>query len=268
VDPTAPATPARPTLDPDVLAQGAVVAAAVAQVATAALGARRRGERDSVEELSNSFPVTVVPANYAFAIWGPIYGASLALAGYQARSTQRTDTVLRRLRWPAAAAYAGNAVWVLAFTSQRYRLALGCILTTLVGATTAHVRASTTEEPLDRSRAWLVRTPLGLLAGWITVATPSAVAITALATGRQRLVMGPAGWAPPLLVTLGGITTAVTRALPTSAAFPGAVAWGLTGVAANTRVPGSARASAALAAAVVVASTARTTLSRRVRGGA
>lgn len=186
-----------PTHRPDVdrLAQGAVIAAVLAQLPATALGTTGRVGPASVEKLSNSFDVAVVPANPAFAVWGPIYAGSLALAGYQALPGNRTDPLLRRLRLPATAADAGNAVWLLASPSQRYRLALSCILTTLTGSTLAYARMNTAHEQmgqegrdgsLDPAQAGLVRAPLGLLAGWITVATPSAVAVTLLAAGRDR----------------------------------------------------------------------------------
>ncbi len=265
----ATAHPAPAGRDPrasDGLAQAAVVAAALAQVAAAALLGRPGRGGEDVEALANSFDVSVAPANYALAVWGPVYAASLALAGHQAAPGRRADPLLRRVRLPVALAYAGNAAWVPAFTRRRYRLALGCLLTTLAGSTTAYARASTTPTALAPAQARLVRAPLGLLSGWVTVATPSGVAITLIDAGHRRLGAGGAGWAPPLLLALTAVTVAVTRALPASATFPGAVAWGMLGIAANTRVPVSARSTAAAAAATVVATAVHARARRRAAG--
>jgi hypothetical protein len=281
--------------DPDRLAQAALIAAVLAQLPATALAASGRVGAGSVEELSNSFDVAVTPANPAFGIWGPIYAGSLAMAGYQALPGKRTDPLLRSVRLPAAAAYAGNAVWLLAFPSQRYRLALACILTTLAGSTLAYARTTGADRhvgaarvdggdrPLSPAQARLVRAPLGLLAGWITVAAPSAVAITLLDAGHDRISSrtasrtasraasragrraGPkgAGWAPPLLAALAAITAGVTRRVPGSLSYPAAVTWGLAGVAANNRVPTSARTAAALAATVTTAAAGHTWQPRR-----
>jgi hypothetical protein len=234
----------------DTLAQAALAVAALAQIPATVIGASPRTGAGSVQQVSNRFPVTVVPADYAFVIWAPIYAGSLALAAYQALPAHRTDPALRRMRLPAAIAYAGNAVWLITFTRQRYTTALACILTTLTASTIAYSRLQTSEQPLTTAQTWVVRAPLGLLAGWITVATPSAVATTVLSAGRDRLGLTGIGWAPTLLTALTGITTAVTRRLPSSLAFPAAVTWGLAGVSANHRVPPVARYTAAIAATV------------------
>lgn len=247
-------------IDPDLLAQAAVVTAALAQLPTAALGASGRGGTPTVEELSNSFDVAVVPANYAFAVWGPIYAGSLALAGYQALPARRADPVLRRVRLPFAAACAGNAAWVLLFTRRRYVPALGAILTTLAGSTTAYARSSS-GPTLTPTQARLVRAPAGALSGWISVATPSAVAITLLAHGRDRLGLGATGWALPVLAAVTGVAAAVTRRLPQSLTYPAAVVWGLAGIAANRRSAPAVRRTASAGAAGVAA----TALTARAR---
>lgn len=240
------------SVDSDLLAQTAVVTVALAQLPTAALGATGRAGTATVQELSDSFDIAVVPAGYAFAVWGPIYAGSLALAGYQALPAHRTNPVLRRVRLPFAAACAGNAAWVLLFTSRRYVPALGAILTTLAGSSLAYARAGS-GPPLTPTQAWLVRAPAGALSGWISVATPSGVAITLLSRGHGRLGLGATGWALPVLGAVTGVAAAVTRRLPQSLSYPAAVVWGLAGVAANPRTAPAVRGAAAGGAAVVVA---------------
>jgi len=258
---TAPAVATSPArLRRDTVAQAALLAAAVAQTATGTLGAAdREGSSSRVGAISGKWPLTVVPADPAFAIWAPIYAGSLALAAYSALPDKHDDPVLRRLRLPATVAYAGNAFWVPAFTKERYQLALGCILTTLTGATTAYARTRPEVADLDRTGATLVRAPLGLLAGWITVATPSAVTFSLLSTGRTRVGLGPTGWAVALLTGCAGIASGVALRLKSSSTYPGAVAWGLAGVAAKRRHPPIVRVTAALAAATVAAVQAATT---------
>ena len=51
-------------------------------------------------EISDSFPVYFVPAGYVFSIWSVIYLGLLAYAVYQGLPSQRTDPLLRALRWP------------------------------------------------------------------------------------------------------------------------------------------------------------------------
>ncbi len=244
-------------LDSHSLAQAAVLVAAVAQLPTAALGSRSRGDRPSVEQLSNSFDIPTVPANGTFAVWGPLYLGSLALAGYQALPSRRGDPLLRRIRLPFALACAGNAVWVPLFTSRRYTAALGAILTTLAGSTLAYARVSSAPA-LTRTEAWLVRAPAGALSGWISVATPSAFTTTLLAAGGRNLSRGHSRvprWPVPVLAAVTGVAAVVTRRLPGSLSYPATVVWGLAGVAANRRATPAVRAAAA-GSAVLLATTA------------
>lgn len=237
--------------DPDLLAQGAVLVAALAQVGTAALGSRSRGGRPTVEELSNSLDLPLVPANGTFAIWGPLYAGSLALAGYQAFPTRRADPLLRRVRLPMAIACAGNAAWVPLFTSRRYTAALGAILTTLAGSTIAYARASSAGT-LTPVQALLVRAPAGALSGWISVAAPSAVTMALISGHQDRQSSGVPRWPVPVVVVVTGLAAAITRALPSSASYPAAVSWGLAGLAANRHARPSVRVTAAGGAAALV----------------
>lgn len=238
-------------LDPDLVAQGAVLVAALAQLATAAAGSRSSGDRPGVEELSNSMDLPLVPANGTFAIWGPLYAGSLALAGYQAAPGRRADPLLRRLRVPFAVACAGNAAWVPLFTSRRYTAALGAILTTLAGSTIAYARASAAGSMAPTQEA-LVRVPAGALSGWISVATPTAVTM-AVTRGHSLRSAGVPRWPVPVVAAVTGLAAAVTRRLPSSLSYPAAVTWGLAGLAANSEAMPAVRVAAAGGAAVVVA---------------
>ncbi len=65
------------------LTRGIVVAVlAVVQLVVAGLGGSGAA-RESVGEVARSYPTPVLPANWTFAIWGPIYVAFLAYAGYR-----------------------------------------------------------------------------------------------------------------------------------------------------------------------------------------
>ena len=239
-------------LDHDQLAQGAVLVTALAQLVTGAMGSRRSGDRPAVGEVSNSLDLPLVPANGTFAIWGPLYAGSLALAGYQASPARRADPLLRRVRLPFAIACAGNAVWVPLFTSRRYTAALGAILTTLAGSTIAYARASSTET-LTPTQASLVRVPAGALSGWISVATPSAVTAALIAGQQSKSTSGVPRWPVPVVGAVTGLAAVVTRRLPSSLSYPAAVSWGLGGLAANRSARPAVRAAAAGGSAVLMA---------------
>jgi hypothetical protein len=53
----------------------------------------------------------ITPAGWAFSIWGALYLGATVFAVYQALPAQRQNALLHRLRWPAAGAFLGNALW-------------------------------------------------------------------------------------------------------------------------------------------------------------
>ena len=91
----------------DALRAGAVLLAAIAQIAGSPLGAALAGR--SVGEVSDATRALITPAGYAFSIWGPVFALALAWAVYQALPGQRDRAVHRATGWPLAAAFAGNA---------------------------------------------------------------------------------------------------------------------------------------------------------------
>ena len=90
-----------------------MVLAALAQIAGSPLGTAIAGR--SVGEVSDGNRSLITPAGYAFSIWGVIFAGASAWAVYQALPGQRVRAVHRRTGWPLAAAFAGNAVWEVAF---------------------------------------------------------------------------------------------------------------------------------------------------------
>ncbi len=196
---------------------------------------------------------TLRVAGYAFSIWGLIY---LAIAGYAIRqalpATGESD-MIGRFGWPSAVAFVGIGAWVIAAAADAelatmvliYGSALALIIPLLIYSGTIRALGRA-----DRDR-WLTAWPLGLLAGWLTIAAP--VNLLTVATGNNVLPpsLSPTAWAllaVGSVVLIALIVTWRTRLL----AFSLPIAWGLIAVfvAEQARNPGLAFP--ALAAAVIV----------------
>lgn len=193
----------------------------------------------------------VIPADYAFGIWAPIYAGSLVYAAHQARPSRRADPLLRRTGWPAAAAYASVGTWV--WLQDRPALQVPAIATSMGLAALAYGRAQPASgaeatSPVDR---WTVRVPLGLFTGWVTLATAAGTTEALIAAGAGDLWPGRQPWAVAVLGVAGAVAAVVTRRVPVSLAYPAAVVWGLVGTVARSLperpVPGIAAAVAAAA---------------------
>lgn len=144
----------------------------------------------------------------------------------------------------------GGWVWV----QDAPVLQLPLIAATVTAAWRAYLRAAPASEVEARSAGarWLVRVPLGLFAGWITLASVAASTEVLIALDVKPPVGNPDVWALAALTGLSAGTVAVASRRPVSRAFPLVVAWGLAAVAArNLPTQRLAGTTAALGAAAV-----------------
>ena len=218
----------------DRLRQGLTVAAALAQAIVPALPQLtgwgvRIGERANAEG-----PLPVTPAGYAFAIWGPIFAWCLAYAVWQALPRNAANALARRAGWAFAAAMAGNATWAVVFQTGGAAWATALVLALIAtAAITALARVDACPAPPRRSERWLLAAPLGLLAGWVSVAAFVNLAIALDAAGLAAL-RGPAGLVAPALVAAAtAVALAVIARLGPFPTYALAVVWGLVAVLAR-----------------------------------
>ena len=128
--------------------------------------------RVSTGEISGRFfaEVLIIPADYVFAIWAPIYVGLLAFAVYQALPTQRDNPRFAKTRlWLTASALL-NAGWIVAFNSLQFNLSVVLIVGMLATALRMHRTLEIGETKVSRLERYL-RIPFSLYAGWLTVAT-------------------------------------------------------------------------------------------------
>ena len=135
---------------PDVARQAATVLGVIFQIGGGALAG------ETVGRVSAENPTLVVPADYAFTVWGPIFALSLAYTVYQALPGQRQNPLLRRVGWFMAGAFAGNGLWQILFPAELFVasqvLLLGivaCAVAALLGLARAH-----RERALGRAERW------------------------------------------------------------------------------------------------------------------
>ncbi|WP_420595837.1 hypothetical protein [Deinococcus sp.] len=114
--------------------------------------------------------VFIVPADYAFAIWAPIYLGFLAFAVYQALPAQRGNSRFTRTRPWLMASSLLNLAWIVSFNNLLFPLSLVLIVGMLVTALVMHRTLEIGQTPVTGPERWL-RVPFSLYAGWLTVAT-------------------------------------------------------------------------------------------------
>ncbi|MHB0911861.1 MAG: hypothetical protein ACYC2Y_00260 [Armatimonadota bacterium] len=182
-----------------------------------------------ISEATSGAKTPVQPAPYAFGIWFVIYVACIGYGIYQALPERREDGLLRRVGWFTAAAFLATTAWALvAQSGGGEALLFALILLILIPALAAFIRLPARLSGRER---YLVELPIGLLAGWVTLATfVSAASILGLSsTGSASAVVIVAGVAGALLTLASRVKTW----------FAVALVWGFIGIVAEN-LPGNA----------------------------
>lgn len=203
-------------------------------------------------EFSADSDATLRVAGYAFSIWGVIYLGLIAYGVYQVWPKTPETPLLRRLAWPSVMALVGIAVWIFAaaFDWEGMTIALIVGSAVVLILPLMSLGSDMAAAPL-RERA-LVVWPLGLLAGWLTIA--SSVNILTVVTGNGMLpaALPPTGWAILAVAVVVGVAllvTARTRLL----AYPIPIVWGLIAVFAAEQQRNPTLAFTAMGAAILLA---------------
>ena len=159
----------------------------------------------------------VVPAGYAFSVWGLLYLWLVAGAAYGLLK-RKTDQDWDAMRLPLALSLGVGAVWIpVAQASPFWATVLIWVM--WAGAARAMVTAGTND------RLWQ-RSPIALYAGWLTAA--SLVSLTLLLAGN--------GWVGSTTAALAAIVSAfflaswVQRLRPDTPEYTITVAWALVGI--------------------------------------
>src|SRR5918995_1014225 len=189
--------------------------------------------------IAKETPSLVIPADYAFAIWGPIFLLCLAYATYQALPANGQNPLLRRVGWSLAGAFFLNGLWEV-LVPLRQPVVLQAILAGIFAyLAVAYLRLVRSEHGiLSRADRWLVALPLGLLFGWITAANAVSLNDTLVEVGLLGSGVGGALVGALLLIAGAVLASAVillsgAGPLQGLLAYAGAVLWALAGVVVN-----------------------------------
>lgn len=206
----------------------------------------------SIAEVSNAHVTPVTPAGYAFTIWLPIFALAIAWGLWQALPAGRATPLAHRLGWPLALCYALNILWMLLteLTGMGWHLVV-VILAALTCALIAFVIF--VRDPGESGIGRMIAAPLvGLLAGWVSMASFVNVAAAAQATGLMAEGAAGSFTAVLLLLAAGGFATAIVALVRDAIWYLGAVAWALVAIIlANTGMRGVDLAPAIAAGAML-----------------
>lgn len=156
----------------------------------------------STGEISAQFfdAVLIIPAGYAFAIWGPIYLGFVAFAVFQALPAQQNNPRIVRTRPWFIASVLLNGVWLAVFEALWFTASLVVIVAMLVTALVMH---RTLAIGSGISRGWLERLitlPFSLYAAWLSAATILNASGVLAINGWQGWGISDVTWALLMLI--------------------------------------------------------------------
>ena len=175
-----------------------------------------------VNTLSNFFPiggqtvadlangplggVLITPANYAFSIWGLIYGGLIAYAWYQSRRKHRGQLIIKRINLCLIMACVAQMAWIYLFTLQLYWLSVVAMVAILLPLIAAHSELG--DDQPDSRRRRMVHGPISIYLAWISVATVVNVASAFYGSGLKELGLSGAVWTA-IMVTVANLIGAL-----------------------------------------------------------
>jgi len=243
------------------------IVAAVAFAIASPIVQRAGGVGLTAAEFSRSGDGTLRAAGYAFSIWSVIYAGLVAFAIYQALPRQRDDALIDAVAGPAVVAIVGTGLWIWASALDARWLTVAIIVVSAGYLCFGLIRALAPLRPGAARRAtspasegrrggfsWaeraLVLWPLGMLAGWLTVASALNILTVMTAEGLLDGVPRAAAFVGVVAVLIAALFVLRATRL---AAYGAPVAWGLAAVWVAERSAKGDVAALALGAAALVA---------------
>jgi hypothetical protein len=203
----------------------------------------------SASEFASQGDSTLRAAGYGFSIWSVIYAGFVAYAVYQALPRNDGSPLMADLAAPSVVAIAGCGGWILASAFDARWLSVAIIITSAVTLTVGLATAGRRADPSSLGERLFVWWPLGLLAGWLTIAAALNVLTVMTAEGLLGELPQTAAFAGIVAVLIAALF--VLRATHL-VAYGVPIAWGLVAVWVAEKATKSDVAALALGAAILV----------------
>jgi hypothetical protein len=219
-------------LDADRLRQIITLAAILGSIAVNSFSNKFPPNGVNIGALSNTLfnSVQILPANYAFAIWGLIYIGLIAFGIYQLQPAQRHSPRLRRMGYLLALACLAQCVWIYLFLARLFPLSTIAMLGILAPLMVIYQRLGIGQQHVSRRMLWLVDIPISVYLGWISVATIVNVAIALYSLNWN-------GWGLPspvwtvIVMVVSAIIAALMLIRRSDRAYALVIVWALIAIA-------------------------------------
>ncbi len=153
--------------------------------------------------------VQILPANYAFAIWAPIYLGLVAFGIYQVQPAQRHNPSLQRGGYLLVFACIAQCAWIYLFLARLFPLSVVAMFGILLPLIVLYQRLKIGQQQVSPADRWFIHIPISIYLGWITVAIVVNASLALYSINWDGWGIAPAIWAVIAIVVSGAITTQV-----------------------------------------------------------
>jgi len=161
-------------------------------------------------EIADMFDVYLIPAGYAFSIWGLIYLALACFTVFQALRRHRDEPELNRIGKLFVLINIANALWLVAFHYLYFGVALVLMIVLLVLLIRTALVLDIGRHRAPTGRLVFAHLPFGIYLGWITVATAANVGQTLSSWGWEGAPLTPEIWAVIVFAAIVVISWAIS----------------------------------------------------------
>jgi hypothetical protein len=219
-------------INADQLRQFAVLIAIVGAILINTLSNLFPLKGSNVGEMANTLftGVHIIPANYAFAIWGLIYLGLLALGFYQLRPAERYNVKLQQNGWLLVMASIAQICWIYLFQARLFTLSTVAMLAILLPLMAMYQRLGIPNPDSTRQERWLLEYPISLYTGWIAVATVVNVALNLYSLDWNNWGISGVTWTIIMMVICAVIALVVALRRQ-DIVLPLVFVWGLVAIA-------------------------------------
>ncbi|WP_353932092.1 tryptophan-rich sensory protein [Okeanomitos corallinicola TIOX110] len=186
----------------------------------------------SIGAISNTLfkDVLVIPANYAFIIWGVIYLGLFAFGVYQFLPSQKQDPDLRKTGYLLVVASIAQCIWVYLFLSRFFAVSILAMLGILIPLIMIHQRLGIGEKRVSKNKKFCLHYPISIYLGWISVATIVNVACALYFINWNGFGISGEVWTVIMLLAAAGISAVMVLNYQ-DIAYTGVTVWALVAIA-------------------------------------
>lgn len=186
----------------------------------------------TIGEISNTLfkEVLIIPANYAFIIWGLIYLGLFAFAIYQVLPSQKSDPDLREIGYFLVIASIAQSLWVYLFSFNFFIASVVAMLFILLPLITTYLHLGTSKTSASRLKKWCVHYPVGIYLGWISVATVVNVASALYAQNWNGWGISAELWTV-IMALVASVISAVITLQNRDLTYTGVTIWAMVAIA-------------------------------------